>query len=390
MSTISHMIQSSLFPQLKLIAGENGFYRKISGINILEKEELTIFCRPNELVVTTGVYIANDKDFLEQLVKVAYEKRTAGFIINTGPYIPDIPKSLINFANKHEYPLFQMDWKHRVTDLLKTTFQFITANQQERSSEEQAMHHLLFNYQQYESHLTEVLEQLGFPKNTEYGIIVCATTDDSINIQRYNAMILLAFQQRYEKFIHFQYRNQLIYLIDRSRVKTTTIPFSTTVEGIYQKVEEKYGELGLSIGMGGFYSAPEEIHKSYEEALTVIRLAQLHNNRYLYKFKDMGAYQIIMNVDNQRVIEQFRQNMLGRLYRYDEMQGTDFVSFLRIFLEENGSTIKISQRAFVHRNTVLYKVNKIEMLLDMDLSNTFTKTNLYLAFLIEDILKHGV
>lgn len=73
MSTISHMIQSSLFPQLRLIAGENGFYRKISGINILEKEELTIFCRPNELIVTTGVYIANDKDFLEQLVKVAYE-----------------------------------------------------------------------------------------------------------------------------------------------------------------------------------------------------------------------------------------------------------------------------------------------------------------------------
>lgn len=91
MSTISHMIQSSLFPQLRLIAGENGFYRKVSGINILEKEELTMFCRPNELIITTGVYIANDESFLEQLVKVAYEKRTAGFIINTGPYIPHVP-----------------------------------------------------------------------------------------------------------------------------------------------------------------------------------------------------------------------------------------------------------------------------------------------------------
>lgn len=390
MSTISHMMQSSLFPQLRVIAGENGFYRKISGINILEKEELTIFCRPNELVVTTGVYIANDMDCLEQLVKVAYEKRTAGFIINTGPYIPDIPSSLIHFADEHEYPLFQMDWKHRVTDLLKTTFQFIATNQQERSGEEQVMHQLLFNYQQHESYLTETLEQLGFPKHTEYGIIVCTAKDESINIQRYNTIILLAFQQRYEQFIHFQYRNQLIYLIDRTRVKTATIPFSTIVEEIYQKVEEKYKEFGLSIGMGGFYAALGEIHKSYEEALTVIRLAQLHNNRYLYKYKDMGAYQIIMNVDNQRVIEQFRQNMLGRLYRYDELHGTDFVSFLRIFLEENGSTIKISQRAFVHRNTVLYKVNKIEMLLDMDLTNTFTKTNLYLAFLIEDMQKHGV
>ena len=390
MSTISHMMQSSLFPQLKLIAGESGVYRKVSGINIIEKEELTMFCRPNELVVTTGVYIANKKSFLEQLVKTAYEKRAAGFIINTGPYIPDVPKSLIRFADEHEYPLFQMDWEHRVTDLLKTTFQFITANQQERSIEEQVMNQLLFNHQQHAPHLAATLERLGFPRNTEYGIIVCATRNDSTNIQRYNAMILRAFQQRYEHFIHFQYRNQLIYLIDRTRIKTTNVPFSTTVENIYERIEEKYGELGLAIGMGGFYSAPGKIHKSYEEALTVIQLSRLHNNRYLYKYKDIGAYQIIMNVDNHGIIEQFRQNMLGRLYRYDELHGTDFTSFLRIFLEENGSTNKISQRVFVHRNTVLYKVNKIEMLLDMDLSNTFTKTNLYLSFLIEDMLKHGV
>ena len=50
------------------------------------------------------------------------------------------------------------------------------------------------------------------------------------------------------------------------------------------------------------------------------------------------------------------------------------------FVEENGSTSRISERQFIHRNTVLYKIKKIEMLLDMDLSNPFTKTNLYIAF----------
>ena len=111
---------------------------------------------------------------------------------------------------------------------------------------------------------------------------------------------------------------------------------------------------------------------------------------FLIKFKDIGAYKIIMGIDNQELLEHFRQDTLGRLYHYDELRNTDFVSFLRIYLEENGSTNKISQRTFIHRNTVLYKVNKIEMLLDMNLDNTFTKTNLYLAFLIEDVLKHHI
>ena len=388
MSTILQMLQSSLFPQLHLIAGENGIYRRVNGINIVEKEELTMFCRPNELVVTTGVLIANDPHSLERLIRQTLDKRTAGFIINTGPYISNVPDNVIHFANEHEYPLFQMAWEHRVTDLLKTTFQFITENQQERSLVEQVMNQLLFNYRHHAIDLPQTLEQFGFSKHAEFGIIVCATRREPTNIQRYNAFILNAFQQRYEHFIHFQYRNQIVYLIDRTSVKTPSIPFSKTVETIYEHIEQQYGELDLIIGMGGFYNAIEKITKSYEEAIAVIQLAKLHNNRYLFKFKDIGAYKIIMGIENQELLEHFRQDTLGRLYHYDELHGTDFVSFLRIYLEENSSTNKISQRTFIHRNTVLYKVNKIEMLLDINLDNTFTKTNLYLAFLIEDVLKH--
>ena len=94
-----------------------------------------------------------------------------------------------------------------------------------------------------------------------------------------------------------------------------------------------------------------------------------------------------MGVQDRPIIEKFRHDMLGRLYQYDDLHGTDLVTFLRIYLEENGSTNKVSELQFIHRNTVLYKVNKISMILDIDLSNAYTKTNLLLAFLIEDVLK---
>jgi len=95
-----------------------------------------------------------------------------------------------------------------------------------------------------------------------------------------------------------------------------------------------------------------------------------------------------MAVQNQSLMKSFSHDILGQLYHYDDVHNTDYVPFLRIFLEENGSTSRISERQFIHRNTVLYKIKKIEWLLDMDLSNPFTKTNLYIAFLIEDVLTH--
>lgn len=386
MGTVRKIVEGAHFPMLTLIAGQNGIYRKVTGINVLESTELLMFCRPNELVVTTGVNFTNQGTSLEQLVQLAFTKKVAGFIINTGPYIPDIPESIITFANEHDFPVFRMPWDRRVADLLKTTFQFIAIHQQEQSTEEKILYNLLFHYTQHTDSIKQNLAQRGFQQGTELAIITCTTLSEQSRIDRYEVLIQFAMQNRYKRFLKLKYKNQLIFLIDRLQVNTPNSSFSKTVEEIYDKISQKNDSLDVIIGKGNFHREFENIHKSYDESLTVIQLAQLHNNRYLYKYKEIGAYKIIMAVQNRTLIESFSQDILGQLHRYDALHNTDYLTFLRIFLEENGSTSKISERQFIHRNTVLYKVKKIEMLLDVDLSNPFTKTNLYLAFLIEDVL----
>ena len=116
--------------------------------------------------------------------------------------------------------------------------------------------------------------------------------------------------------------------------------------------------MDIIIGKGNYHKELENVRKSYDESLTVIQLAKLHNNRFLYKYKEIGAYKIIMAVQNQTLIKSYSQDILGHLYRYDEIHNSDYVKFLRIYLDENGSTRRISERLFIHRNTVLYKIKK--------------------------------
>ncbi|MFF2793252.1 PucR family transcriptional regulator [Lysinibacillus xylanilyticus] len=388
MGTIRKIVEGVQFPMLTLIAGHNGTFRRVTGINVVESIDLIMFCRPNELVVTTGINLSSDGDCLEQLVKLAFTKKVAGFIINTGPYIPDISDSVISFANEHDFPIFQMPWNYRIADLLKTTFQFIANHHQELSIEEKVLYNLLFHYKQNTNYIKDQLALLGFPQGRELAIISCTTNGAQANIDRYEVMIQFAFQNRYKRFLKLKHKNYLIFLIDRAQINTPNTPFSKVVEEIYDKITRKNGYLDIIIGKGNFHKELENVRKSYDESLTVIQLAKLHNNRFLYKYKEIGAYKIIMAVQNQTLIKSYSQDILGQLYRYDELHDSDYVQFLRIFLEENGSTRRISERQFIHRNTVLYKIKKIESLLDMDLSNPFTKTNLYIAFLIEDVLTH--
>lgn len=360
MGTIRKIVEGVQFPMLTLVAGHSGTYRRVTGINVVESNDLIMFCRPNELVVTTGIHLNADVNSLEQLVKQAYAKKVAGFIINTGPFIPNIPEAVISFANQYDFPIFQMPWNYRIADLLKTTFQFIANHHQELSMEEKVLFNLLFHYKQNANSMKDQLAQLGFPQGRELAIITCTTVGTQASIDRYEVLVQFAFQNRYQRFLKLKHKNYLIFLIDKTQINTPNIPFSKIVEEIYEKITLKNGCLDMIIGKGNYHKELENVRKSYDESLTVIHLAQLHNNRFLYKYKEIGAYKIIMAVQNQALMKSFSQDILGHLYHYDDVHNTDYVPFLRIFLEENGSTSRISERQFIHRNTVLYKIKKLK------------------------------
>ena len=64
---------------------------------------------------------------------------------------------------------------------------------------------------------------------------------------------------------------------------------------------------------------------------------------------------------------------------YDRLCGTDYVEFINTYLECDGHINKIAERMFIHKNTVHYKIRKIEEILDCDLSRYDVKMYLMIA-----------
>lgn len=386
MITFQHFLDSPLFHMLILRGGEDGLNHEITGINVIESVDLSKFCQANEIIISTGINLNGNTEALLELITVLARKRTAGLIVNIGPYISKIPAEAITLANDLQFPILEMEWRYRIADLLKTTFHFLNTHLERELNQEELMRKLLFT--DYPDHsLDKALEHFSFAKEDEKGIIICTAFNDTQDIKIFEKIIQQAFSVRYKSFLHLVDNNQLIFLISRSYVQTPDIPFSRTVNSIFDQLQEKFSIAPpISIGMGNFYTDAKDLRKSFDEAKTVTKLSQQHRNPNLYKYKEIGAYKIIMAVENRHLIQRFYRDMLGALVQYDQMHNTNLKSFLRIFIEEDGSTSKVSKREFIHRNTVLYKVKKIETLLDADLSTPFTKTNLTIAFMIEDIL----
>ncbi|QIM15788.1 hypothetical protein G7067_04125 [Leucobacter insecticola] len=82
------------------------------------------------------------------------------------------------------------------------------------------------------------------------------------------------------------------------------------------------------------------------------------------------------NMDQLRGIA---RQVLGPLRTYDEQRGTELTQTLRVFLEENRSWVRAAERLFVHRQTLIARVSRIEKIVDRDLSSIEDTAECWLA-----------
>jgi sugar diacid utilization regulator len=74
------------------------------------------------------------------------------------------------------------------------------------------------------------------------------------------------------------------------------------------------------------------------------------------------------------------------LKEFDAANGTDYCSFLKAFLQNERNTTKTSAELFLHRNTVIYKMKKIEEILHCDFECAKTRENMIFSYIIQDYL----
>lgn len=380
MITLKHLFMLPELSTIKPVAGEAGMSRTISGVNVMESDCLFDFFKAGELLVTTGINMDHDEEKLITMVKKTHDHQASGVILNVGPYIPSIPNEVMDFANSHRFPIFSMPWSYRVADFVKITVQFLAAAEQNQSRFRDLLSELLFQSVPDRAYVTAELEQIGAQADQSFSIVVCSYDSDQLPVSLVYG-IEMELSRKYRLLQSMHRENQLIYLT--VQIRGSDLPLMKLTEAIRAKKTEWRN---LSIGSGSEYPVMEA-QRSYQEALTVLRLAKRHPYLKICEFNDLGAYRIIMDVRDPRIIERFYQKYLGQLYRYDQLHETDFVPFLRVFLEEDGRTATIAHKKFIHRNTVLYKVKKIEAILGADLGHPFVKTNLQLAFMIEDLMR---
>ncbi|MDR9853252.1 PucR family transcriptional regulator ligand-binding domain-containing protein [Paenibacillus sp. VCA1] len=135
----------------------------------------------------------------------------------------------------------------------------------------------------------------------------------------------------------------------------------------------------VRVGMGR--QAPLfEANRSYNEARTAVSIGfRLNQRRQLFTYAEVEMLQMLLNSSDSAWLGRFVDERIGKLAEHDQANGTNYVSTLYHYLATGGSLNETSNRMFIHRNSVNYRIDRIKSMTGLDLNSAQSRFELYLC-----------
>ena len=339
----------------------------------------------NSIIFTTGVNIENAAD-LEELVLLQSKSKASGTVLVLGGFLKSVPQSVIDYCNENQYPLFIIHHERALSKVMRILSYEILRSEKASIELSAALKDAISFPSKVDLYLP-VFQEYGFMEYNTYCMAVVEPSDRREHLERGTAVkmikviekILMSYGDK-----SFIISSESVFLILFSNYIPERIIF--IIEKILSALKKMY-PLGFYLSIGPNLSGITHISESYQYAEKINSFLKNQNiKNQVYEFDKLGLYKVIMSVQNTKVLKNYMTEMLGKLIEYDKENKTNLYEVLKLYLDNDGSVKAVSELLFLHRNSINYKIKKIEELLQCDLSTTKVRTKLYLAFLIEYIV----
>lgn len=152
----------------------------------------------------------------------------------------------------------------------------------------------------------------------------------------------------------FDIRGNMIILLLQTDSEEYALQTAETINNLFI---QKFN-LELRFGIGNFAEKKEDINTSILLAKSALHWNQISQKSMILKYSDM-EYGVVLN----SVTRQNKILFLNKIFQNLSIEEIDdIIELIETYEEANGSIKVCSEKLFIHKNTVQYKLNKIEEL----------------------------
>lgn len=105
---VKDVLEIKEFKDARIIAGEKGLSNNVTNAMLMEVPDIFSYVDPDSLLITTLYPISADEDAKNKLIPKLVELGLSGICIKPARYIKEIPASMIEQANKFDFPIIEL------------------------------------------------------------------------------------------------------------------------------------------------------------------------------------------------------------------------------------------------------------------------------------------
>lgn len=156
---------------------------------------------------------------------------------------------------------------------------------------------------------------------------------------------------------------------------------------LHQALEEHLARDGARGIISPSFTSLGDVASQYRQARTIFDInLKIKRAEHLYRAEDGVLELILHTVGKEYNLYDLCHPLIRKLIRYDQEHKTDFTKYLRAYICSGRNFTSAAAKLYTHRNTVIYRISRINELLDFDFRSQDTVFCFELSFCILNYL----
>lgn len=391
--TCEDLMNLKHFQSIKLLAGHSGIHRTVTWPYVVITPSVAEWLNCGELL-----FIINSRDqqmpnfeSLQRIIIDCSSKRISGIVlVDSTSRLNAIPPNVLKLADDYSTPLYAMPWDLKLINVTKEIINLIVTEKNVQKKRELFIERLLFSKNDTEDDLRDFATLHSIPVKKLHFIFSLSLTrttlaEDSpavsetqsilksigeLNGGRY-PIIMIPSGENIIGFCSLESETQFTHAVDY-------------IIAIYKLLITKYSPRDFALAFGGTYTSLADMPISYKESKQAMYFIHKTNpENHIARFDTLALHRLMLDIHEfiPKSGTFFVNKNLESLMDYDEKNGPELINTLKFYLQNNCNLIKTAEALYIHRNTLIYRLNIIKRILNDNLDSSMTRMSLFLSIL---------
>lgn len=385
--TVANLLEKKVLDGMRLAAGRSGTDREIHWINIMEILDSPGSIAPHELLFTTGHGLENSSLYHGLIGKLS-QGGVSGMVLQLGVYLDEVPRYLAEQADLHGFPVLTIPKGITFSAILHTMMQLLTfpekqgfsdgdllkAEQFIRESARKEGDGLFGNAGSDRDPRTCTRLMLLEPVDNQYG---------SPETWKETLSQISSYLQSCSTFFRMLRlpEDRIAYLLCAPEKTAHTVLYGLNIHLTLLSEQN-----GTSCYVGSAELTPDSdfsvvVRRAVEAICALYRIGA---KRGICPWERMKFIQLLGHMhqfDHSAVLD---NRQLQALLDYDHRNSTNYTQTLRVYLSNDCSITQSAGYLFIHRHTLLKRLDKIREISGLNLDDWYTRLYMSINLLFHD------